>query len=67
MLTLQWCLNSQWGLSRETWLYAGADVIIIIIMDISKAPTLWLKAMGKHTRTHIAHIETETVINLTNS
>ena len=53
------------GLSRETCLHAGADVIIII-MDISKAPTLRLKAMSKHNRAHIEHIEIETVISLTN-
>ena len=35
-------------------------MIIIIIMDICKAPTLWLKALNKHT--HIMYIEMENVV-----
>ena len=35
-------------------------VIIIIIMDICKAPTLWLKALNKHT--HIMYIVMENFI-----
>ena len=35
-------------------------LIIIIIMEIRKAPTLWLKALNKHT--HIMFIEMENVI-----
>ena len=31
-------------------------------MEICKAPTLWLKALNKHT--HIMYIEMENVINL---
>ena len=41
-------------------------VIIIIIMTICKAPTLRLKALNKHSVTHIMYIEMENVIsNLT--
>ena len=36
------------------------DIIIIIIMEICKAPTLRLKALNKHT--HIMYIEMENVI-----
>ena len=36
--------------------------VIIIIMDICKAPTLRLKALNKHSITHIMYIEMETVI-----
>ena len=36
-------------------------LIIIIIMEICKAPTLRLKALNKHT--HIMYIEMENVIN----
>ena len=35
-------------------------IIIIIIMEICKAPTLRLKALNKHT--HIMYIEMENVI-----
>ena len=35
-------------------------IIIIIIMEICKAPTLWLKALNNHT--HIMYIEMENVI-----
>ena len=34
-------------------------VIIIIIMEICKAPTLRLKALNKHSITHIMNIEME--------
>ena len=42
----------------------GTDmwIIIIIIMEICKAPTLRLEALNKHT--HIMYIEMENVINL---
>ena len=43
-------------LSQYTW-----RLIIIIIMEICKAPTLRLKALNKHT--HIMYIEMENVIN----
>ena len=35
---------------------------IIIIMEICKAPTLWLKALTKHSIMHIMYIEMENVI-----
>ena len=38
------------------------SLIIIIIMEICKAPTLRLKALNKHT--HIMYIEMKSVINL---
>ena len=38
----------------------GQQVVIIIIMEICKAPTLRLKALNKHT--HIMYIEMENVI-----
>ena len=37
-----------------------AEMIIIIIMEICKAPTLRLEALNKHT--HIMYIEMENVI-----
>ena len=36
-------------------------------MGISKAPTLRLKALKKHNRTHIKCIEAETAITFSNS
>ena len=33
--------------------------VIMIIMEICKAPTLWLKALNKHSITHIMDIEME--------
>ena len=36
-------------------------IIVIVIMEICKAPTLRLKALNKHT--HIMYIEMENVIN----
>ena len=36
--------------------------LIIIITEICKAPTLWLKALNKHNITHIMYIEMDTVI-----
>ena len=39
---------------------AGSVIIIIIIMEICKAPTLRLKALN--TNTHIMYIEMENVI-----
>ena len=42
------------------WCRYACNWIIIIIMDICKAPTLWLKALNKHT--HIMYIEMENVI-----
>ena len=36
---------------------------IIIIMEVCKAPTLWLKALNKHNITHIMYIGTENVIS----
>ena len=42
-------------------------LVMIIIMDICKAPTLWLNALNKRNITHIIiYIKTET-LNLTNS
>ena len=38
---------------------AGMLLIIITIMEICKAPTLWLKALNKHSITHIMYIEME--------
>ena len=38
-------------------------IIIIIIMEICKAPTLQLKALNKHNITHIMYIEMENVIS----
>ena len=38
-------------------------IIIIIIMEICKAPTLWLKAVNKHNIAHIMYIEMENVIS----
>ena len=46
-------LNHQWS------------VIIIIIIEICKAPTLRLKALNKHT--HVMYIEMENVINNNNN
>ena len=44
------------------------SVSIIIIMEIYKVPTLWLKAMNKHSITHIMHIKIKKIIsNLTKS
>ena len=34
-------------------------IFIIIIMEICKAPTLWLKALNKHSITHIMYINVE--------
>ena len=34
----------------------------MIIMEISKAPTLWLKALNKHNLTHVMYIEMKKVI-----
>ena len=39
---------------------------IVIIMDICKAPTLRLKALTKHSITHIIYIEMENVISIKN-
>ena len=41
-------------------MFAGDYDIIIIIMEICKAPTLRLKALNKHT--HIIYIDMENVI-----
>ena len=37
--------------------------VIIIIMEICKAPTLRLKALNKHSITHVMYIEMENVIS----
>ena len=37
--------------------------IIIIIIEICKAPTLRLKALNKHSITHIIYIKMENVIS----
>ena len=37
----------------------GRGRIETIIMKICKAPTLWLKALNKHSITHIMYIEME--------
>ena len=34
-------------------------VAVIIILEICKAPTLWLKALNKHSITQIMYIEME--------
>ena len=39
---------------------APSPVHLIIIMEICKAPTLWLKVLNKHT--HIMYIKMENVI-----
>ena len=36
-------------------------IIMIIIMEICKAPTLRLKALNKHSITHIMYIEMEMI------
>ena len=36
--------------------------IVIMIMEICKAPTLWLKALNRHSIAHIMYIEMENVI-----
>ena len=41
----------------------SAVVIIIVPMDICRAPTLRLKALNKHSITHIMYIEMENVIS----
>ena len=44
-----------------------ANVIILMILDIYKAPTLWIKAQNNtNIKEHIMYIEIETVTNLTN-
>ena len=51
------------GLLYHLWRFCTiceVAVIIIIIMEICKAPTLRLKALNKHT--HIMYIEMENVI-----
>ena len=42
------------------------EIIIIIILEIFKAPTLRLKALNKHSITHIMYIEMENVISSNN-
>ena len=50
----------------EVAVQGSLSLIIIIIMDISKGPTL--KALNKHSVTRIVYIEMETVIsNLTHT
>ena len=44
------------------WLVLVSYLIIIIIMEIYKAPTLRRKALNKHT--HIMYIEMENVIKV---
>ena len=39
--------------------YCSKIIIIIIITEICKAPTLRLKTMNKHNMTHIMYIEME--------
>ena len=39
-----------------------AILIIIIIMEICKAPTMQLKALNKHSITHIMYIEMEMLL-----
>ena len=39
------------------------QLMIIIIMEIYKAPSLRLKALNKHSITHIMYIEMENVIS----
>ena len=41
---------------------------VLMLREICKAPTLWLKALRKHNITHVMYIEMENVIsNLTKS
>ena len=47
-------------LRKLVWLVFVSYLIIIIIMEICKAPTLRLKALNKHA--HIMYIEMENVI-----
>ena len=35
------------------------SILIITIMEICKAPTLWLKVQNKHSITHLMYIEME--------
>ena len=39
------------------------EFIVIIVMEICKAPTLRFKALNKHSITHIMYIEVENVIS----
>ena len=58
-----YCLQARPG-NVTGWDSKGA----IIIMEICKAPTMRLKALNKHSVTHIMYIEMENVIsNLTKS
>ena len=43
----------------EVAVLGSLSTIIIIIMDICKAPTLRLKALHKHNMTHIVYIGME--------
>ena len=38
-------------------------IIIIVIMEICKAPTLRLRVLNKHSITHIMYVEMENVIS----
>ena len=51
---LPWVASSSF--SRNSF-----SLIIIIIMDIFKAPILRLKALNKHDMTHIMYIEMENI------
>ena len=42
---------------------AGVCVLIIIITEICKVSTLWLRALNKHNITRIMYIEMENVIS----
>ena len=54
------CLRQVWGGVGGRRGLLEYEIIIIIIMEVCKAPTLRLKALNKHT--HIMYIEMENVI-----
>ena len=57
-------LISCWCVWMTEWASVTAvDFLMIIKMEICKAPTLWLKALNKHSITHIKYIEMENVIS----
>ena len=47
------------GTTTTTTTTTTTIIIIIIIMEICKAPTMRLKALNKHSITHIMYIEME--------
>ena len=51
------CREPEWQKPTEHF------IIIMIIMDICKTPTLWLKVLNKHNMIHIMCIKMENVIS----